>query len=174
MSHATLLIVRGIVSLVIGFAIFMWPGITLIVLVALFAAYAFLDGAVNLIHGFTPSGASRRSWTQVLLGCVGLAAAAVAITMPGLTLLALVLFIGIWAIARGVLDLVGAVRLRKVIAGEWLLALAGAMSIVFGLLVFFFPAAGAFGIAWLLGAYAAAWGVVLIALGVQLRRTIGA
>jgi uncharacterized membrane protein HdeD (DUF308 family) len=92
--------------------------------------------------------------------------------LPGLTIVALVSFIAAWAIFRGVLDLVAAVRLRRVITGEWLLALSGILSIVFGLAVIAFPLAGALSIAWLLGAYALALGVVLIVLGIRLRRPL--
>ena len=76
------------------------------------------------------------------------------------------------AIVRGVLDLVAAVRLRREIEGEWLLALSGVLSIIFGVVVFLFPSAGALTIAWLMGIYAAAWGIVLIGLGIRLRRPI--
>ena len=89
---------------------------------------------------------------------------------PGLTIVALVSFIAAWAILRGALDLVAAVRLRRVITGEWLLALSGLLSILFGLALIAFPLAGALSIAWLLGAYALALGVVLIMLGIRLRK----
>jgi len=80
-----------------------------------------------------------------------------------------VIFIGAWAIVTGIFELVAAIRLRKIIRGEWLLALSGIMSIIFGVLVFAFPGAGAVGIAWILGAYSAAAGLILIMLGVRLR-----
>jgi uncharacterized membrane protein HdeD (DUF308 family) len=80
-----------------------------------------------------------------------------------------VLFIGAWAILTGVLEIIAAIRLRKVISGEWLLALSGLLSVAFGVLVLAFPGAGAIGIAFILGVYAAAAGIVLIALGVRLR-----
>jgi len=69
----------------------------------------------------------------------------------------------------GAFEIAAAVRLRRYIKGEWLLALSGVMSLLFGILVFAFPGAGAVGIAWVLGIYAAAAGMVLIALGLRLR-----
>jgi uncharacterized membrane protein HdeD (DUF308 family) len=166
------LIIRGVLSLVIGILAFLWPGVTLLLLIALFATYALLDGIVNLVLGFRRTPAHDRSWAQVGLGIISIGAAVVAVTMPRLTLFWLVMFIAAWAIVRGVLDLLAAVRLRREIEGEWLLALSGVISIVFGIVVFAFPSAGALTIAWLMGMYAAAWGVVLIGLGIRLRRPI--
>jgi uncharacterized membrane protein HdeD (DUF308 family) len=70
---------------------------------------------------------------------------------------------------RGVFDIVAAIRLRHVIEGEWLLALGGALSIAFGLLLIAFPGSGAVAVAWWIGAYALVLGAVLVMLGVRAR-----
>jgi uncharacterized membrane protein HdeD (DUF308 family) len=77
--------------------------------------------------------------------------------------------IAAWALATGVLEIVTAIRLRKVIEGEWLPALVGVASIVFAALIVIFPGAGAVGIVWAIGAYAVVFGVLLISLGLRLR-----
>jgi uncharacterized membrane protein HdeD (DUF308 family) len=169
MDGSSFLIIRGIVGVVIGILAVAWPGITIAVLVAIFAAYAILDGLSNLMLGLSRASAHGRSWAQSLQGLVGIAAGVLTFIWPGVTALALVLFIGAWAILTGVFEVVAAIRLRQYIRGEWLLALSGTMSVLFGMLVVAFPGAGAFGIAWILGIYAAATGIVLIALGVRLR-----
>jgi uncharacterized membrane protein HdeD (DUF308 family) len=91
---------------------------------------------------------------------------------PLVTAFVLVILIGAWAIVTGIFEIVAAIRLRKEIAGEWLLALSGVLSVIFGVLVFAFPGAGAVGISWVLGAYAAAAGMVLVALGIRLRSRV--
>jgi|SRR5262245_13628339 len=172
MEGSTLLIVRGVVGLVIGVIAFAWPGVTIAALVVIFGFYAFVDGVTNLILGLT-RGMHGRSWAMAVQGVVGIAAGVLTFFWPGITALALVIFIGAWAIVTGIFELVAAIRLRKVIRGEWMLALSGIISIVFGVLVFAFPGAGAVGIAWVLGAYSAAAGIILIMLGVRLRsRTV--
>jgi uncharacterized membrane protein HdeD (DUF308 family) len=168
MIGSSLLLVRGIVGVVIAFVAFAWPGVTIAVLVGIFAVYAILDGITNLAVGFqrTPHG---RAWAHVLEGIVGVAAGVVTFLWPGITALLLIWFIAAWGIVTGILEIAAAIRLRRVISGEWMLALTGILSIVFGILVFAFPRAGAIGISWILGAYAGAAGLLLIALGIRLR-----
>ena len=167
MDLSTFLIIRGLVGIALGVLAMFWPGITLVILVGIFGLYAILDGLANLLLGLRSS--RRRSWVQIIQGLVGIGAGVLTFIWPTITALVLVLFIGAWAIVTGVLEMIAAVRLRKVIKGEWLLALSGIMSMLFGALVFAFPAAGAVGIAWLLGIYAAAAGVVLVTLALRIR-----
>lgn len=175
MDNATVLIIRGLLSITLGIVAIFWPGVTLAVLVLLFGAYVFLDGVVNIVLALTASReGSRFDWVQALLGVVGIAAGVVAFFVPNLTLLVLVMFIAAWAIIRGVLEIYTAVRLRRVIHDEWMIGVSGALSIVFGILVFAFPAAGALTIAWLLGIFLLATGLVLVFLGIRLRRPLAA
>jgi uncharacterized membrane protein HdeD (DUF308 family) len=166
---SSLLLIRGILGVVIGFIAFAWPGVTIAVLVGIFAVYAILDGITNLFLGLRKSPERGRSAAQVLQGIVGIAAGVLTALWPGITALALIWFIGAWAVVTGALEIGAAIRLRKVISGEWMLVFSGVLSIVFGILVFAFPAAGAVGISWILGAYTAAAGFILIALAVRLR-----
>jgi len=170
MDASTFLIIRGFVGVTLGFLAMLWPGITIAVLVVIFGMYAILDGITNVVIGFSRS--HGRSWAQVVQGLIGIAAGVLTFIWPGVTALALVLFIGAWAIVTGIFELIAAVRLRKTIKGEWLLALSGIMSVIFGGLVLAFPGAGAVGIAWVLGIYAAAGGLVLVTLGLRLRTRV--
>jgi uncharacterized membrane protein HdeD (DUF308 family) len=165
----SLLIVRGIVGLVVGFIAIMWPGITIAALVVVFGAYAIVDGVSNLVMGLKPAVSHERSWAQAFQGLIGIAAGVLTFLWPGITALALVFFIAAWAMMTGVLEIAAAVRLRRVITGEWRLLLSGILSMAFGIIVFAMPAAGAIGIAWMLGVYTAAAGAVLISLGVHLK-----
>src|SRR5258705_9638469 len=172
MDGASLLLVRGILGVVMGFVALAWPGITIAALVAIFGVYALIDGITNLVLGLTPSHGQGRSWVSVLQGVTGIVAGVLTFVWPIVTALVLVIFIGSWAIVTGVLEIAAAIPLRKVISGEWLLALSRIMSVLFGIVVFLFPAAGAVGIAWILGAYTAAAGFVLIALGIRMRSVL--
>jgi uncharacterized membrane protein HdeD (DUF308 family) len=173
MDSSTWLIVRGATGFLVGILAFLWPGITIAVLVGVFAAYAIVDGSTNLFLGVSRAPERGRSWAQVAQGVLGIAAGIVTLIWPGMTAFVLIMFIGARAVVTGIFEIAAAIRLRRVIHGEWLLALSGFFSVLFGLVLFAFPAAGALTIAWTLGAYAAASGIVLIALGIRLRTTGG-
>ena len=105
----------------------------------------------------------------VFEGLAGLAACALTVLWPTITVLALVIVIGAWAIVTGVLEIAAAIRLRQYISGEWLLALAGAASVIFGFLILFMPIAGALVVALWVGAYAFIFGIIEVVLGIRLR-----
>jgi uncharacterized membrane protein HdeD (DUF308 family) len=163
-----MLVLRGVVALVFGVLAWLRPGITLSALVLLFGAYALMDGVLALVAAF-----SRRRgspwWMAVLVGISGLAAAAVAFFAPGLTALALLYLIAAWAIVTGIFEIGAAIALRKELQGEWLLALAGAASLVFGFFLVVRPGSGALAVIWLIGSYAFAFGILLIGLGFRLK-----
>jgi uncharacterized membrane protein HdeD (DUF308 family) len=122
------------------------------------------------IIGAVRDAQSHERWGALLIeGVAGIAAAAITILWPGITALALVIVIASWAIVTGLFELVAAVRLRKYITGEWLLALAGIASIAFGVLIIIAPLAGALVIALWVAAYSLVFGVLLVALGLRLR-----
>jgi uncharacterized membrane protein HdeD (DUF308 family) len=81
----------------------------------------------------------------------------------------LVYLIGAWALVTGVLEVAAAIKLRQFIAGEWLLALSGIASLLFGILVLAMPLAGALAIAMLTGVYSVAFGFILVGFGIRLR-----
>ena len=164
-----LLIIRGIVGIIFGLVAFAWPAITIAALIVIFGLYAVIDGITNVFLGVSRRAGLGRSWAAAIQGVIGIVAGVLTFIWPTVTALALVIFIGAWAIVTGLFEITAAIKLRKEIEGEWLLALSGLLSVVFGVLVFAFPGAGAVGIAWVLGAYAMAAGIVLVALGVKLR-----
>ncbi|HJV53991.1 MAG TPA: DUF308 domain-containing protein [Noviherbaspirillum sp.] len=168
-----ILALRGALAILFGALALLWPGLTLLALTALFAAYALLGGVVSVAGALRSRRSDDHWWLPLMLGIVGIAAAVIAIVHPGLTALVLVLVIGANALVSGVLDIVMAIRLRRTISDEWLLGLSGAASVVFGILVFLFPAAGALALVWLIALYAAVTGVLLLGAALRLRARMG-
>lgn len=162
-------VLRGVIAIVFGALALLLPGLTLLGLIALFAAYSLLGGVVSLAAALRHRKAHEDWWMPLLLGTVGIGAGIIAVVHPGLTLVVLVLLIGANALVSGVLDLAMAIRLRKTLGGEWLLVLSAVASIVFGVLVFLFPGAGALALVWMIGVYALATGILLLGLGFALR-----
>ena len=163
------LVIRGILGILLGIVSFAWPGITLRALVLLFGAYALIDGVVNIAGAIRAAGAHERWGALLFEGIVVILAAVATVLWPGITVLALVYIIAGWAFITGIAEIAAAIRLRKHIHGEWLLALAGVVSVLFGVVIATMPVFGALVIATWFGAYALVFGVMLIALGFRLR-----
>jgi uncharacterized membrane protein HdeD (DUF308 family) len=164
------LLIRGLCAIALGVCAAFWPGITLLALVILFCAFAITDGVASLVLGIRGEPDGTIWWTMVVLGVLAIAAGVIAFFWPAITLLALLAIIAASAIIRGVLEIAAAVALRKEIQGEWLLALSGVLSIIFGALIIYQPVAGLLAIAILIGAYMIAVGVLAVALSLRLRR----
>jgi uncharacterized membrane protein HdeD (DUF308 family) len=105
----------------------------------------------------------------VWAGLLSLLAGIGAFLWPGITAVALLLLIAAWAILRGMLEIAAAIRLRDLIEDEWRLALAGAVSVLFGLLLLVWPGAGILALVWLVGLCAVLRGLLLVMLAVRLR-----
>jgi uncharacterized membrane protein HdeD (DUF308 family) len=164
------LVLRGLAAILFGILAFAWPGITLFVLVLFFGAYMLVDGIFAIVAAVRAAGEEDRWWLLLIQGTLGVLAGLVAIFWPGLTALALMYFIAAWAIVTGIMEIVAAIRLRREIEGEWALALSGALSVLFGVLLVVLPApAGLLSLVWLIGAYAVATGVLLLILAFRVR-----
>jgi len=163
-----LIALRGIAAIIFGILAFVWPGITFLALVLLFGAYVLVDGVFAIIGAITHRSENENRWLLLLEGLVSIAAGVIAWFAPGLAGLALVLLIAAWAVVTGVLEIWAAVQLRKEIHGEWLLALSGILSVIFGILLALNPAVGSLVVIWIIGAYAIVFGIILLALAWRL------
>jgi uncharacterized membrane protein HdeD (DUF308 family) len=160
---------RGVVALLFGLLAFFNPAITLATLVLLFGAYAFVDG-IFMTVGAVANRRGEPRWVALLIGgLVGIGAGLVTFFMPGITAAALLGVIAAWAILTGAAEIAAAIRLRKEITREWMLALAGLLAVGFGLLLIAYPGAGALAVVLWIGGYAVVTGILLIALALQLR-----
>ncbi len=155
---------RGVAAIVLGILAFVLTKITLALLIILFGIFLLVSGVFGLVVG-----ALGRSWWLLIEGVLGVVAGILALLYPGLTLIALALIIGAWAILTGVLEIAAALVLRRVIANDWTLALGGGLSIIFGILVAAFPRSGLTAVIYIIGAYAILWGILLLALAFRLR-----
>jgi uncharacterized membrane protein HdeD (DUF308 family) len=163
------MVLRGIAAIVFGVLAFVWPHITLTALIFLFGAYALVDGVFSIIAGVKTHAENKRWWLLLILGLLSVAAGIYAFVIPTITAFILLILIASWSIVSGVFEIVGAIQLRKHISGEWLLALSGIISILFGALLLYNPVAGALAVVWLIGIYAVVYGILLLALGMRLR-----
>jgi uncharacterized membrane protein HdeD (DUF308 family) len=164
-----MLLVRGIAGLLFGLLALLAPGITLLLLIAMFAAYALVGGAAAVVTGVQHRSSQKDWWVPLLLGLCSVVAGVIAVLAPGITALVLIAVMGANAIVTGAFDLIAAVRLSRRGRNEWLLFFIGFLSVVFGVVVLVYPGAGALALVWMISGYALITGVLLIALGIRAR-----
>jgi uncharacterized membrane protein HdeD (DUF308 family) len=163
------LVLQGLAAILFGLGAIAWPGLTLAALIALFGAYALVDGIAALVGMFQAREPGRPWWVFLLWGLVGVGAGLATFAYPGITALILVYFIAARALLSGIFQVVAAVMLRKEIENEWLLIASGALSVAFALWLFAAPGEGALALTWTIGIFAIVIGGLLIALGFRVR-----
>lgn len=167
-------VARGVAAIIFGLCALLVPGITWLVLMSFFAAYALIGGIVAIVTALSRETRADRRWGLLLVeGILSIAAAVGWVLWPAATSLAFVYVLGAWAVVSGVLEIGTAIRLRKIIHGEWMLAVAGVLSLALGVAVWLWPLAGALTVVWWIAAYAIAFGALLIGVGLRLRRLTG-
>lgn len=159
------LLLRGILAILVGLMAFAMPGLSLVALTLLVGLYAMIDGLVCLMFG-----ARAGAGWLALSGLLGVGIGIYTMFRPLGTAFALIFLIGIWAMVRGVGEIVTAIRLRERISNEWALVLHGIVSIGFGVFIFARPVAGALALTWIIGTYALISGMLLIRLALRVRR----
>jgi uncharacterized membrane protein HdeD (DUF308 family) len=165
-----LLLLRGLAAIAFGVIAFLWPGITLVALTYLFGIYAIVDGVVAIWAAFNLPGEAAPRWWLGLSGVVSILAGIVAFVYTGMTALVLLVFIAVWAIIIGVLQLYAAIQLWKVIDNDWWLILSGLLSIAFGAVLIAWPSTGALALIWTIAWFALFFGCLFIGLAFELKK----
>jgi uncharacterized membrane protein HdeD (DUF308 family) len=158
-------LMRGILAIGIGLLFLLRPRPALMLLVLAFGVWVFIDGMLSI--GAAIEG--RGSWRLWLSGIAGIGVGLLTLMRPGITATFLYIAVGVWAIVRGVSELSAATRPRGGVEGEGWLVLSGLLSIGLGLLVIFMPHIGAPVLAWLIGLYGLADGLVMVGLSLRIR-----
>ena len=163
------LVIRGVMAIALGAFAFMWPQETIAALVVVFGAIALLDGIAAVVASIAGHALTPHWWVLLLQGLFGIGVGVLTLVNPAITAVALLVYIAVWAIGMGVLQVIAAVRLRHDITGEWWLALGGVAGVAFGILLIWNPTAGALTMLWLIGSFALVWGVLLLLSGFDVR-----
>ena len=170
---------RGILCLLFGAIALIAPGSATFAFTALFAVYALVDGVFQIIAGVRGARASTERWgTLILSGVLGVGVGVLFLAWPDVSTVAYAsvatIMIGLWSLFAGLLQLIAAVRLRKVIEGEGWLALSGIVGILLGIAVLYVamtaPAVSVVAIGWMLGIYALIAGVAQVLLAFRVKR----
>ncbi|MDR3067599.1 MULTISPECIES: HdeD family acid-resistance protein [Comamonas] len=172
MLHRTwwVLLLRGAAAIIFGVLTWMQPAASAAALVLVFGAYVFVDGLLGIYTAIKSRQQSRYWWVVLLWGLTGVAVGVLTAINPAITALVLTIYIGVWALMTGVLQIVAALRLRKEIQGEWLLVLGGLLSVLFGIFVLMQPGAGMMAMLWVLATYAVIFGVLMVILAFKIKK----
>ncbi|MEN3308555.1 MAG: hypothetical protein V7603_4757 [Micromonosporaceae bacterium] len=166
-QYGWLLALRGIIAIVFGFLALLWPGITVIALAVLFGAFVLVDGVGMLVSFFRRRVGGRYRGAHLVAGVGGVVAGILTLLWPGITVLALMVLIGAWAIVIGGLEIVAATEGRS----EWYEGLIGGLSIVAGVLILLRPGISALAMAQVIGVFAIIIGGLRLAETWQLYRS---
>ncbi len=162
------IMLRGLASLVFGILAFIYPGMTLAVVVTIFGIYALVDGLLGLWGAFS-GGSEGRSMGGMVTALAGIAAGLFCLIWRDQAAVYVVLLIGLWYVAAGLLQLAGAMVLRNDIDNAGMLALGGAIGAALGLLIMFYPKDATTAILWIIAATAVVVGLILLFFGWKLR-----
>jgi uncharacterized membrane protein HdeD (DUF308 family) len=162
-------VLRGVAAIIFGVMAFVYPGLTVAVLVLLFGAWVLVDGVFRVV-GAIGHRASDPEWGfHLIIGILGIIIGFLTFHAPRITALALVIYIAAWALMIGATEIAMAIKLRREIKGEWFLILMGLVSILFAIMLLWNPIPGALALVWLIGSYAIVFGILGIILGFRLR-----
>ena len=168
-SLSTFFILRGILAVALGIIALVWPGVTVLTLVVLFAVTAFVAAGVQAVLAFN-STAGGRVVAHLLLGLADLAAGVIALAWPAPTALVLVLIVGCWAVFAGLFGIFVVSRADELARSRPLFILSGLGAVAFGVSLFARPAMGAVALASLFGLFSLTNGAGLIMQGIGMRR----
>lgn len=163
------LALRGLTAVVAGVISVTHPGLTVYVLAILIGVNALIDGLMCVFIGFGGGAGGRPWWEMIVLGLIGVGFGILTLARPTILIETLLLFIAVWAVVRGVLEIAAAIKLRHVIDDEWFLALSGIFSIAFGALLLAKPLTAALAIGMVIGVFLFMYGLVAIGLSLRLR-----
>jgi len=159
----------GLVAIAFGVATLAWPGKSILALVLTFGILALADGLVSLFSVFRKD-IALPNWLLLLYAAVSIAFGVLAILRPVDMGEALLWLVALWLIVAGFARVVFAILVRKVVNGEWLLALSGLLAIALGVLFLARPGVGLLTIAIWIAVGAIVYGLLQIAVALRLRR----
>jgi uncharacterized membrane protein HdeD (DUF308 family) len=159
---------RGVFAILFGIIAFAMPGVTMLSLVIVFAAYSLVDGVAGIVMAVRGARRGERWGWLLANGILGIIAGAIALVWPGVTILAYVLLVAAWALISGAFMVIAAFQL-KIDHGRIWLGLAGVASLIFGVLLVIAPLIGAVVLTLWAGAHALILGVILLMLSWKLR-----
>ncbi len=155
------ILVRGIILILLGMAMLIWPKQSLQVFGIIFVAYLFVDGVMSIFQGFSERKEGQSGVGNFVVGGLAIVAGIVILVWPSWSVEVLAYLVAFWALLAGISGVAGGFALRKQPGSGWGWFVAwGVLALVFGIIVLFNPAAGILSILWLVALWAIMAGIV--------------
>ena len=162
-------VLRGVAAIIFGIIAFTHPVMAATTLVLFFGAWVLIDGIFRVVSVIRHRDSDQDWGFNLVIGILGIIVGLLTFHAPGVTALALVIYIAAWALMVGATEIVLAIKLRREIKGEWFMILMGLTSIIFAGLLLWNPLAGAAALIWIIAWYAVIVGVLAVIFGFRLR-----
>jgi uncharacterized membrane protein HdeD (DUF308 family) len=160
-----LIVIQGAAGILLGLMLLLAPGASLVILVQFLAIYWLISGTIGLVSLIWDR--SQWGW-KVFGGILGIVAGMAVIKHPlyasVLVTSTLVIFMGILALAFGVMNLVRAFSS----GGGWGIGLLGALDVIIGFFLIVNPLAGSIALPIVLGAFILVGGIASIIMAFRM------
>ncbi|MBP9813177.1 DUF308 domain-containing protein [Candidatus Saccharibacteria bacterium] len=169
------LVIGGLISVVFGFVAMIWPGITVGVLALLLAVFLGVYGVLDIVRSLKKFKDSFLSgFLTLVLGLleVGVSVFLLSNVGSGLAIATLALLVAISFIVRGVIGMVLAFDSASSTGTRWLNGGVGALAIIAGLVIVWYPVSGTLAWIWVVGLFAIIGGAFEIALGFMAKEAL--
>ena len=162
-----MIVIRGVLAMLFGVVLWLWPEMTLAAIVVLFGAYAILDGLWAIASTIS---VSRRlvALPLVLEGLASIAFGVIALAWPHVSRDFIRLVAG-WGVITGLFELVAAAGLPRETNAHWLWGTAGVFSLFLAILILLIPDAELARAVQAIGAYAVFFGAVVVGAAYRFR-----
>jgi uncharacterized membrane protein HdeD (DUF308 family) len=111
-SRRSLLLAEGVLGVLIGLILLFWPGMTALVYLYVFAAWAIFTGILKVVMAIWLRQEIDNEWTMALSGLLWVLLGVILSVLPGVGLLSLAWLLGVFALGAGLTLLVLAFRVR--------------------------------------------------------------
>lgn len=163
-------VIRGVLAILLGIIALVAPLASAVALALVIGIYALVDGVVAIIDAVRHREGGGIAF-RIVLGVVDILFGLSLLFWPGLSLVVLVLLAASWAVVLGILEIIASVQSRKHYTGWIWGVISGVLAVIFGIVIFAMPGVGLITLTVIVGIFAIVFGIGLIILGIQIRRT---
>ncbi|QQQ77351.1 DUF308 domain-containing protein [Saccharothrix sp. 6-C] len=152
------------ITLLIGLAVLLWPGLTLLTAAVLFGAQMLITGVFWLAASFTADAMGRQRWLLAVAGLLALVAGILCLRAPFQTIAVLALLLGATWVVGGVAEVFHGFG-----KSGWAV-FSGVVTAIGGVVVLVWPVASLLALAWLLAVVLIVFGAMAIAGAISVDR----